>query len=115
MNPELLEILLEYAVRAVVLVLAAYVTFLIKKYDLEKYVQAAVAAAEKIFNVPGSGKEKKLWVKQQIKKYCKIPWLSDAYIDLLIEAACQSLETGITLSDKQLQTFASILEQNSKK
>lgn len=55
-------------------------------------VDRAVKAAEILFDVPKSGKEKKAWVIQKIHKLFGFSWLKDEYIELLLEAAVSELK-----------------------
>lgn len=89
MPREFLITIIEYAVRMVVLVIGVYAVQFIKQYNLEKWVDFCVGAAEQLA-IAGiiDYDERKEYVKQRILEKFKI---SEEELDVLIEASVEEL------------------------
>lgn len=89
MPKEVLMAIIEYAVRMVVLVIGVYVIQFIKQYNLEKWVDFSVGAAEQLANAGIIDfNERKEYVRQSILDKFNI---SDEELDILIEASVEEL------------------------
>ena len=82
---ETVMFLMDLGVRGLAIVLFTVGLYLVRKYNLEKWVRTAVWAAEQIFNAPGMGKEKKKWVLEFVAKSINY-YISADELDVLIES-----------------------------
>lgn len=76
-----------------------------KMTTLEMWVNVAVAAAEQIFNVPGSGIKKKMYVMEFLKT--KGVTITDQELDALIESAVYEINRAKNLlfTDLSMQEY----------
>lgn len=89
MPKEIIMVIVEYALRMIIMAIGFYTLRFIKQYNLEKWVEFSVRAAEQLADVGiiDLG-ERKEYVKQQILNKFKI---SEEELDVLIEASVQEL------------------------
>lgn len=80
------------------------VYYFIKRYNLEKWVQKAVHAAEILFDTPESQEEKKAWVIKFLKENVNITGVSDEQLECMVEAAVELLNVSQqgTLTEKDV-------------
>lgn len=86
-----LYLILDYAIRIIVLALGTIAIGYIRKYNLEKWVRIAVQSAEMIFQEIGMGADKKRYVIDFINDKFKWFKLTEEQLDALIEAAVLEL------------------------
>ena len=87
---ETIMFLLDLGVRGLAIVVFTVGLYLVRKYNLEKWVTIAVNAAESLYNMPGMGAEKKKWVSEFISQKLKYS-ISAEELEALVEAAVTEL------------------------
>ncbi|GEM_PF-1995750 len=102
MTKEILMTIVEYGVRVVVLVIGAYIIEIIKQYNLEKWVEFCIRAAEQLAEVGIIDfNERKDYVRQKVLEKFKI---SDEELDILIEAGVEELNRLKNIENNKLST-----------
>ena len=90
LSRETIMFLLDLGVRGLAIVIFSVGLYLVRKYNLEKWVTIAVNAAESLYNMPGMGETKKQWVLEFISEKLKYS-VSAQELEALIEAAVTEL------------------------
>ena len=83
--------ILELLVKFVVIVASTVVTYYVRKYNLERWVVAAVKAAEMVYNESGMGEKKYQYVVNYMRSNYKWFTFTDEQLRVLIEAAVKEL------------------------
>ena len=90
MDREIIMLVLNYAVRVLVLVVGTYAMNFIRQHKLEKWVKVAVYSAEQIYKEVGMGEIKKEYVINFINDKFKFG-ITEKELDSLIEAVVKEL------------------------
>lgn len=95
MNEYTIFLIVDYVIRILVILLGTGALWIIRRYALEKWITAAVKAAQMIFE-PGMGAEKKLYVLDFLNDKFFMKFLTfsltEEQLDALIEAAVLELK-----------------------
>lgn len=98
MDPQVLQIIIQTIGVGVVVAAVTVLIHYVRKYNLEKWVQRAVRAADQLFPEDGSGSTRKEYVLKFLEENVKIPGVTPEMLDVLIEAAVNTVhESGILI------------------
>ncbi|SET54947.1 Bacteriophage holin of superfamily 6 (Holin_LLH) [Natronincola peptidivorans] len=93
MDRELIMLFLDFGVKAVVMLVIALAGYFLRKYNMERWAVKAVMAAEQIWqHIPGSGEEKKAYVKDFLSEKFKYFGLTKKEVETLIESVVKEIK-----------------------
>lgn len=98
MDPQVLQVIIQTVGVGFVVAAVSILIYYIRKYNLEKWVQRAVRAADQLFPEDGSGPTRKEYVIKFLEENVKIPGVTPEMLDVLVEAAVNTVhESGILI------------------
>mgnify|MGYP001036391747 FL=1 len=99
MSNQVIMLVLNYVVRILCIIISTYILSIIRKHNLEKWVEIGIKSAEQIFSGEGLGDQKKQHVVNFINNKFKFG-VSVEDLDNLIESICKDLDTIGQINNK---------------